>query len=179
MSLSDLASLGAFVSGLAVAASLAYLALQTHQNTKHTRALIQQGRTDRAISALLAWASTDLTTAWLETSGIAATPEARHSRQTSLMFESLLRGSIDSFAQHRDGLLSEEQFGEQCAVIEQMMGLVAFKEYWHDWKAQRGKRMPAFIAFVDGLVPREDEVVSHESRSVFGARAGVPASLVK
>ena len=32
------------ISGLAVTASLIYLALQTHQNAKHTRALIHQGR---------------------------------------------------------------------------------------------------------------------------------------
>jgi len=44
MTLSDLASIGSLVSGIAVLVSLAYLAQQTRQNSKHTRALIQQCR---------------------------------------------------------------------------------------------------------------------------------------
>ena len=44
MSLSDLASIGSLVSGVAVLVSLIYLSQQTRQNTKHSRALIQQGR---------------------------------------------------------------------------------------------------------------------------------------
>src|SRR5215469_16964974 len=45
MSLSDLASLGSFVSGVAVLISLIYLALQVRQNRKHTEAQISQSRT--------------------------------------------------------------------------------------------------------------------------------------
>jgi hypothetical protein len=44
MNLSDLAAIGSLVSGIAVLVSLVYLAQQTRQNSKHTRALIQQGR---------------------------------------------------------------------------------------------------------------------------------------
>src|SRR5215472_12794875 len=47
MSLSDLASLGSFVSGFAVLVSLVYLALQTRQNVRPTRALIRQGWASR------------------------------------------------------------------------------------------------------------------------------------
>jgi hypothetical protein len=41
MSLSDLASIGSFVSGAAVLVSLVYLRLQIRQNTRHSQALIQ------------------------------------------------------------------------------------------------------------------------------------------
>jgi hypothetical protein len=47
MTLSDLASIGSLVSGTPVTASLIYLALQTHQDAKHTKALIHQGRAAR------------------------------------------------------------------------------------------------------------------------------------
>ncbi|MBI3678055.1 MAG: hypothetical protein HY243_15710 [Proteobacteria bacterium] len=47
MSLTDLASLGSFVSGAAVLVSLVYLSLQIRQSTKHSQALIQQGRAAR------------------------------------------------------------------------------------------------------------------------------------
>src|SRR5580765_5709256 len=53
MSLSDLASIGSLVSGLAVLVSLIYLGLQTHQNAKHSRALIQQGRAARVADTAL------------------------------------------------------------------------------------------------------------------------------
>ncbi|HEX3432128.1 MAG TPA: hypothetical protein VHT03_14710 [Rhizomicrobium sp.] len=43
MSLSDLASLGSFVSAFAVLASLVYLALQVRQAEKNQRAILNQG----------------------------------------------------------------------------------------------------------------------------------------
>ena len=43
MPLSDLASIGSVFSSLAIAVSLIYLGIQTHQAAKHTRALISQG----------------------------------------------------------------------------------------------------------------------------------------
>jgi hypothetical protein len=169
MTLSEFATISSAVSGLAVTISLVYLALQTHQAAKHTKALIQQGRTDRAVSAMLTWAGTDLAKAWLARNGVAATSEALYERQTSLMFECFLRGSLDSFAQREDGLLSKEQFGDQVAAIEQMMRLSSFRAYWNDWKTQRAERTPAFIAFVDGLAPRQGKKDAELSRSVYGA----------
>ena len=44
MTLSDFATFSTAISGLAVTASLIYLALQTHQNAKHTKALILEAR---------------------------------------------------------------------------------------------------------------------------------------
>jgi hypothetical protein len=57
MTLSDFATLTTAVSGIAVTASIVYLALQTHQNAKHTRALINQGRV--ALIAQLSLSATD------------------------------------------------------------------------------------------------------------------------
>ena len=53
MTLTDLASLGSFVSAVAVVISLIYLALQVRQNTRHSQALIQQGRAARISDAAL------------------------------------------------------------------------------------------------------------------------------
>ena len=50
MSLSDLASLGSFVSGLAVMISLIYLAVQIRQAERNQKAMIQQGRTARMVA---------------------------------------------------------------------------------------------------------------------------------
>src|SRR5215469_12394146 len=52
MSLSDLASLGSFVSGLAVVATLIFLAMQMRQQNQNQRSLMQQERTSRAMRML-------------------------------------------------------------------------------------------------------------------------------
>src|SRR5215469_1826562 len=54
MSLSDLASLGSFVSGIAVLVSLIYVAVQLRQAAKHQRALMHQGYAAR-VSENLHW----------------------------------------------------------------------------------------------------------------------------
>ena len=47
MSLSDLASLGNFVSGVAVVTTLIFLLLQMRQNNRNQRSIIQQARSER------------------------------------------------------------------------------------------------------------------------------------
>jgi hypothetical protein len=81
MSLSDLAAIGSLISGVAVLISLIYLARQMRQNTKHTRALIQQGRVERISNQQLKFAESDLAASWLVANGIKATPEAVQQRQ--------------------------------------------------------------------------------------------------
>src|SRR5204862_8359032 len=53
MTLTDLASIGSLVSGLAFLVSLAYLSLQIRQNARHSQALIQQGRAARIADTAL------------------------------------------------------------------------------------------------------------------------------
>lgn len=50
MTLSDLASLGSFVSGLAVAITLVFLLLQARQNTQNLRSSVQQARANGVIT---------------------------------------------------------------------------------------------------------------------------------
>ena len=65
MTLSDFATFSTALSGMAVTASLIYLALQTHQNAKHTKALIHQGRIAGLRDVFLATADADVATAIL------------------------------------------------------------------------------------------------------------------
>jgi hypothetical protein len=53
MSLSDLASIGSFVSGLAVVVSFVFLGLQIRQSNRNQRSLIQQGRANNNIELML------------------------------------------------------------------------------------------------------------------------------
>ena len=76
MTLSDFATFSTAISGLAVTASLIYLALQTHQNAKHTRALINQGRVALIAELSLKRADADVAAALLTATTGKATPEA-------------------------------------------------------------------------------------------------------
>lgn len=121
MTLTDLAALASIVSSLAVAASLVYLGLQTHQNVKHTRALIQQGRTARTVEIGLRFADADLSAALILANGGTATPEAVKSTQYGLMVGAIFSSWVDSFAQHEQGLTSEAQFGMLRASVTEVM----------------------------------------------------------
>ena len=66
MSLSDLASVGSFVSGIAVLVSLIYLALQVRQAEKNQRALIHQGRVAQSTERFLRFADPGFSRAYLK-----------------------------------------------------------------------------------------------------------------
>jgi len=53
MSLSDLAAIGSFISGIAVFMSFIFLSLQLRQANRNQRSLMQQSRTGRNVEILL------------------------------------------------------------------------------------------------------------------------------
>jgi hypothetical protein len=69
MSLSDLASLGSFVSGFAVLFSLIYLALQVRQTKRNQQIAIRHSRASRIVDLQLALADPAVADAWLHGSG--------------------------------------------------------------------------------------------------------------
>jgi hypothetical protein len=81
MTLSEIASIATAVSGFAVTVSLIYVAIQTQQNARHTRALIHQGTAARTTALLLGFMNADAAAAWIEGNGGTATPEAIRQRQ--------------------------------------------------------------------------------------------------
>ena len=154
MTLTDLASLGSFISAIAVAASLIYLALQVHQNSKHTRALIQQGRIDRNVSSALAMADEDLVAAYITGNGDAATPELVKRTQFLLQCVAIYNSWEDGFSQHEDGLLREAQYvGYRIQIVRVLKGAPGVHEGWQRWK---GTRADKFTAFIDELVSQAE-----------------------
>src|SRR6185312_16379018 len=110
MTLSDFATFCTAVSGLAVTASLIYLALQTHQNVKHTRALIHQGRASRSVELSIAAASEALALVYLKGAGANPTPEQLQRRQLGVLHGAFVLSFEESFSQWRHGLLDEDVY---------------------------------------------------------------------
>jgi hypothetical protein len=75
VTLSEISSISTAVSGLVVTVSLIYLAIQTQQNVRHTRALIHQGTAARTTTLLLGLMNADAAAAWIEGNGGTPTPE--------------------------------------------------------------------------------------------------------
>ena len=121
MTLSDLSSIGSLVSGVAVLASLVYLAQQNRQNVKHTRALIQQGRVERIVNVALMMADPELVAAWIVGNDTEPTPEAIKQLQFTLQCRAYLNSWDDSVLQYHQGLLSEEQFNRFCGQVSSLV----------------------------------------------------------
>ena len=155
MTLSDFATFSTAISGLAVTASLIYLALQTHQAAKHTKALILQGRLERISYNSLEMADPDLAKAWLVSNGVAATPEAITERQFTQQCFAYYIGMEDTFAQYADGLVSEAQFKR---FRERMVNLMKTAPGFRAFITQRQKAeiMDSFGEFIGGLIAQSD-----------------------
>jgi hypothetical protein len=169
MTLSDFATLSTAISGLAVTASLLYLAIQTRQNVRHTRALIHQGASARTTSIILAQIDADHSAAWIEGNGAKATPDAVRKVQFFLMCGCSITALEDIFSQHNDGLMEEEVFARNCQLHSGLLTEPGYRAYWNAQRAEIAKVAPKFCAFVDGLCVGEPKA--------FGFRLSrVPAS---
>ena len=154
MTLSDFATFSTAISGLAVTASLIYLALQTHQAAKHTKALIQQGRIDRQIAELVGFSGDSVVAAYIEGNGGAPTPEAVRRHQYTIQCQARVNVMREAYTQHNERMLNEEQFGIACAAYADWLAQPGNRAHWNQFKATRGQAAPKFVAWVDGLAGR-------------------------
>src|SRR5215469_5164197 len=118
MTLSDLASVATVISSLAVLASLIYLAQQTRQNTKHTRALIQQGRNQYVMDTSLI-SVTDPAVNDLLVRGDAGDPTLTPTQAAAYLqfVGAQLSTAEDAFYQHKDGLIDDERHAGTVAWL--------------------------------------------------------------
>ena len=147
MTLSDFATFSTAISGLAVTASLIYLALQTHQNTKHTRALIHQGRVTALRDIFLALANPDVAAAYVAVPGGMPTPEAIQRLQYRQICLAQIFGWQDTYSQYRRGLLDEDFFRQMRAAAVQYLRNPTFRAVWESHKVPGTE----FATFMDEL----------------------------
>jgi hypothetical protein len=146
MSLSDLSNIGSFVSALAVLASLVYLGLQTRQNVRHTRALIQQGRAARISEAALRLC--ELTGEPGMDRCIDAAPDvtAADLRRFLFLCRAAFISAEDSWLQRREGLLDDAAFASFEAGVR---GGLFGPGVDMAWKLTRNAYEPSFRDFMD------------------------------
>jgi hypothetical protein len=151
MSLSDLASIGSLVSGVAVLGSLIYLALQVRQTERNQQASIRHSRVTRAVDILLAQADPGLSDAWRHG---AQNPDDITQAELS-QFLSVCRALFyhleDGFYQHQEGLLNEVAFATMLAGTRAFAG---YPGYRTAWKTARREHADPFGNFMDGIIAR-------------------------
>lgn len=149
MSLSDLASLGSFVSGFAVLTSLIYLALQVRQSERNQQISIRHSRVSRIVELHVALADPGVADAWLH--GLARPHEIT---QTELsQFINLCRALFfhfeDSFYQREEGLLNDDAFETVVAGARLTARSPGVRAAWKMARPNFGGR---FLAFMDKVV---------------------------
>jgi len=130
MSLSDLAAIGSFVSGVAVVATLAFLVLQLRQADKNQKALLQQGRSARVTELILKRTEPELSKAL--TRGLQADLSIDDFQVEAInaFFAALFWSIEDSFLQYRAGLLLSTSWETDAATLRGFFCVPACRVAW-------------------------------------------------
>ena len=155
MSLSDLASLGSFVSGVAVLVSLLLLFIQLRQigeqirqAEKNQKAAIGQGRTNRMVELSLRAAEPGLSHALVNAYSNAPDISPLQLFQLFNYSRALFLNAEDTYYQHARGLLEDEPFE---GFVSAMRGTIATPSMRYMWQSGRSLYGPEFTRWVDGL----------------------------
>ena len=156
MSLSDLASLGSFVSGLAVFLSLVLLFFQLRQLNQQVRqaernqqAAIRQGRASLAVSINTSGAEPSLSEALVKGSRGEEDISATTLRQIYQYWRATFFVWEDFFYQHANGLYTEDSFEELKANTRHWVANIGARA---QWRIQRMGFGGEFAAWMDNVV---------------------------
>jgi hypothetical protein len=157
MSLSDLASLGSFVSGVAVLVSLVFLYFQVRQvnaqvlqTERNQRAILQQGRASRSVAVQLETAASpalaDAVICAMSAGEPELTPAAFY--QFFSWASAIVTNFEDTYFQHRRGMLDDASFESAVGIMRVILGAASFRAAW---RLMRVAKTPDVRVFLDRL----------------------------
>jgi hypothetical protein len=150
VTLSDLASIGSLVSGVAVLISLIYLAQQIRQSASNQRAAVHQGRSATIGDLLIRLAEPSLARTFSRAaSGDREIPVEEFYQYLNL-FGAVLMGWEDHFDQHKSGMLSDDRFFSTSAAIANVFQRPGNRAAWKVYAAPQFAR--DFRAFVEDRI---------------------------
>jgi hypothetical protein len=130
MTLSDLAALGSFVSGVAVIVTLFFLLLQMRQTNKNQKALLQQGRSARVTELILRRTEPELSKALSRGLQADLTIDLSQVETVNAFFAALFWSIEDSFLQYRAGLLIATGWQTDDATLRGFLAVPACRVAW-------------------------------------------------
>lgn len=171
MSLSDLASIGSLLSGVAVVVSLVYLALQVRHAEKTQRALMHQARTERLVNASLQCMHADIADMTTKmVNGIELSP--REVMQAYYYMRTQVVVVEDALWQHEAGFLDKDSADTAVLNFQRVMLFPAARTAW---LMQRPQLPPAVRDRFDEIVAEAlsaeiwDWAASHDEASAQAA----------
>src|ERR1700742_468796 len=153
MTLQEVASFSTAISGLVVTASLVYLAIQTHQNTRNMRAVIHQGFTSRTTCVLTSLMDPAYCAMWIRGNGGDPTADAVSARQFFFHCSVALNSMEDLYYQHKVHLLHDEQFARGTEAYRRLLKEPGMRKFWEAERSMFAVTAPGFTAYIDGLLP--------------------------
>jgi hypothetical protein len=155
MSLSDLASLGSFISGIAVMGSFVFLALQMRQANLNQRSQMQQARAARVIDSMYRRLDPHLSEIFERGNrGDLTLSDAQVEMFASAAFTSFVTWE-DTYLQHRAGTLDPASWKTDEARIRLVLSTPAYRALW---RTSRIYFTGDYLDFVDKIL-RDTKVV--------------------
>lgn len=154
MTLSELASLGSFVSGVAVVFSFVFLALRTHQSARNQRAIIHNERT-RLVQDLTVQSFGTYEGAQTMLRGNAAdvSLDTAQARQYLAMLLSVLRLFEEFYYQHRDGMMDEARWHSNSLRMHGFLAVPGMRAAWRTHAPSFGTDFCAWMEAILRKVP--------------------------
>lgn len=159
MELSTLVNIASVISSLAVLVSLAYLALQTRQSARIQRSKMDRGRAEQIGAWLQHIAQPD--TAALILRGHAGDPtlDAVECHRYLWNMYPLFLHFEDSYYQHRDGMLGDDQYASIIGHLRSQSSTPGFRALWQHIRERFPKEFAGFVdAVMREVAPTSSEV---------------------
>ena len=174
MSLSDLANIGSFISGVGVLISIIYLATQVRRAEKYQQALMQQGRAARVADLFMRLTEPSIAAAMVKGQAADASLSAVEAQQLLFVVRTLFLSFEDSYLQQRAGLLDKDAIDSGNRAIKATLSVPAYRAMWTivspafpqtfvDHVAKVDAELPT-IGFESDLLPRYRAALTQEQR---------------
>ena len=153
MTLEQLGGIGELMGGIAVVASLLYVAVQLKQNTNVIRSSARQSIAARASEFQLAVAQNDellvVVTKLFRQEELSPQEEVR----LHFFLGCLFRATEEAFLQHRDGFLEDEYWNKRGNLMLNYLRYPGILESWQD--RLRTTYHSAFVEWIESQFPRD------------------------
>lgn len=150
MSLSDLASLGSFVSAFAVLASLVYLALQVRQAEKNQRAVLNQGYITRVTDYIRWYAESPINELRARVVAGDTSFTAEELLRLAMAFRVTLLSAQDAYLQHKVALVDAITLDNSMRILKNVWLIQPV--YRALWLEQAPSIAPEFVAVINAAL---------------------------
>lgn len=130
MSLSDLAAVGSFVSGIAVVFSFIFLGIQVRQSNRNQRSIIQQARTARNVESLQKMAEQPISELLAQAE---SNPQGLDAAKIWSLYgygAAIFWSYEDTYMQFKAGTLHEGSWQSDLATLQRIMAFPFLRVIW-------------------------------------------------